>query len=328
MKIAVLSDIHANLPALVAVLGDAADQGIELESKAFWSLGDVVGYGPHPAEALKFLEDFVDPDGWVLGNHDAMLADLLLPEDLAKMEDQSGVLQAVTQKGEGVPVVARGLFLDKDEWAQTNTIPIRGIELNRAIIAGNADLEQFWRIEFVCERKGPIRFSKDGVDYILVHCSQEKPISRLIYPWNKDISLPREFALMKEKFRGAPLVQFSGHTHVPMLVRAHSSKKEQIFPVPVWPQETYAIETELTLVNPGSVGQPRNQDQRASYAILDTLARTVTFRRVEYDWKETARDLQTGNYPRSFVNRLKTARAAEKETPDEWLRYYQEAAKR
>jgi diadenosine tetraphosphatase ApaH/serine/threonine PP2A family protein phosphatase len=314
----------------VAVLEDAACQGIELESKAFWSLGDVVGYGPHPVEALMFLKHYVDQKGWVMGNHDAMLADLVLPEDLETIQDQSGLIRAVTQKGEGVLIVARGLFFTKEDWGQTNSTPIRGIELNRATIAGNADAEQFWRKEFVCERKGPLEFNQEGVDYVLVHGSQEDPLSRYIYPWHKEVLLQKEFALLENRTTGhaCPCVQFFGHTHVPTLVRAHSSKKEQIFPVPVWPQETYSLETELALVNPGSVGQPRNLDQRACYVILDTVARTVTFRRVDYDWRTTARDLQSGNFPSSFVSRLKTARAAEKETPDDWLAYYQEAATR
>jgi len=163
-----------------------------------------------------------------------------------------------------------------------------------------------------------------------VHGSQNSPLSGYVYPWHSGILLPHEFASLEERFadHAFPCVQFFGHTHVPTLVRAHTNKKEQIFPVPVWPQETYSLEMEMALVNPGSVGQLRNLDRRASYVILDTHARTVTFRRVEYDWRTTARDLQSGNYPPSFVNRLKTARAADKETPDNWLAYYQEAEKR
>jgi hypothetical protein len=125
MKVAVLADIHANLPALVAVLEDAALQGIELESKAFWCLGDVIGYGPHPVETLNFLKDYVDRQAWVMGNHEAMLADLLMPQDLKFIEDQSRLIRVVTKKGEGEEIVARGLFLTEDEWYRTNSTPIK-----------------------------------------------------------------------------------------------------------------------------------------------------------------------------------------------------------
>src|SRR4051812_18678545 len=66
MRIAVLSDIHANLPALDAVLADAgAVDGV-------WHLGDVVGYGPDPDGVIARLRD-VGAVG-VRGNHDAAAA--------------------------------------------------------------------------------------------------------------------------------------------------------------------------------------------------------------------------------------------------------------
>ena len=52
MRYAVLADIHANLEALTAVLKDIEDKGGVDE---FWCLGDIVGYGPDPAECIKIL---------------------------------------------------------------------------------------------------------------------------------------------------------------------------------------------------------------------------------------------------------------------------------
>jgi putative phosphoesterase len=52
MRIAVLADLHANLPALLAVLDDAAALGCD----ALWCVGDVVGRGPHPAEVVDELQ--------------------------------------------------------------------------------------------------------------------------------------------------------------------------------------------------------------------------------------------------------------------------------
>ncbi|MBC7223861.1 MAG: metallophosphoesterase, partial [Anaerolineae bacterium] len=51
MKVLLISDIHANLVALEAVLEDAADEPYE----AIWCLGDLVGYGPRPNECIETL---------------------------------------------------------------------------------------------------------------------------------------------------------------------------------------------------------------------------------------------------------------------------------
>jgi len=64
MKIALIGDIHANLPALEAVLADARAQAVE----AVWNIGDFVGYGPHPEEVVQrcMREDMPA----VIGNYD------------------------------------------------------------------------------------------------------------------------------------------------------------------------------------------------------------------------------------------------------------------
>ncbi|MFN3821394.1 MAG: metallophosphoesterase family protein [bacterium] len=65
MKIAIISDIHSNLPALEAVLASIDREGCE----QIYCLGDVVGYGAHPNEVIELLISQQIPT--VLGNHDA-----------------------------------------------------------------------------------------------------------------------------------------------------------------------------------------------------------------------------------------------------------------
>ena len=64
MRIAIFSDVHANLPALVAVLADIAVAGVD----ARYALGDLVGYAPWPNEVLERLESEGLPI--VMGNYD------------------------------------------------------------------------------------------------------------------------------------------------------------------------------------------------------------------------------------------------------------------
>ncbi|MDD5337898.1 MAG: metallophosphoesterase family protein [Dehalococcoidales bacterium] len=65
MRYLIIADIHGNLTALEAVLKDAARQGAVGE---IWCLGDIVGYGPEPAECIALVKEL---DGvCVAGNHD------------------------------------------------------------------------------------------------------------------------------------------------------------------------------------------------------------------------------------------------------------------
>ena len=65
MRIALIGDVHANLPALEAVLADARG----LDAEAVWNRGDLVGYGPFPEETIQLLRDEAAVN--VLGNYDA-----------------------------------------------------------------------------------------------------------------------------------------------------------------------------------------------------------------------------------------------------------------
>ena len=65
MRCAILADIHANLAALIAVLNDIKTKGAVDE---IWCLGDIVGYGPDPAECIKLLRKLKAV--CVAGNHD------------------------------------------------------------------------------------------------------------------------------------------------------------------------------------------------------------------------------------------------------------------
>ena len=67
MKYAIVSDIHANIQAWDAVIEDIQKQGVD----AILCLGDVIGYGPNPAEVLESCHQHVDY--FILGNHDAVI---------------------------------------------------------------------------------------------------------------------------------------------------------------------------------------------------------------------------------------------------------------
>ena len=84
MKLALLSDIHANLLALQACMAHARLQG----AHRFAVLGDSVGYGPQPAQVLETVRELAAAGAIVLqGNHDALA---VAPPSAARTMDESG----------------------------------------------------------------------------------------------------------------------------------------------------------------------------------------------------------------------------------------------
>ena len=76
MRIAIISDIHANLTAFRAVLDHAKDGGA---IDGLWCLGDIVGYGPHPNECIAELRSY--DNRTVAGNHDLAACGKMTTED-------------------------------------------------------------------------------------------------------------------------------------------------------------------------------------------------------------------------------------------------------
>ena len=70
------------------------------------------------------------------------------------------------------------------------------------------------------------------------------------------------------------------------------------------PGEPWNLGRERLIVNPGSVGQPRDGDPRASYAIFDSVALTVEHQRVAYPVEQTQAKMMEADLPLRLVLRL------------------------
>jgi diadenosine tetraphosphatase ApaH/serine/threonine PP2A family protein phosphatase len=140
----------------------------------------------------------------------------------------------------------------------------------------------------------PLSLSKG--DFTLVHGSPREPIwEYVLYP---------PIARLNFAYFVTPYC-LVGHTHVPVAFRFHdrngkrTCESEQL----VEGQQAPLGEDRLIL-NPGSVGQPRDGDSRASYAILDTEALTLEHRRVSYDVGQTQRLMEKMDLPLRNITRL------------------------
>ncbi len=226
MRIAVLSDIHANLAAFKRVLADLPSHD------ELYCLGDIVGYGPDPNEVVEALRNR-SPTLVLAGNHDHAV---------------------VTGDVEGFVEYA-----------------VRAIQWTREHLTKE-------NLDYLGTLKPSARRSVVGLSIALFHGSPRDPLNEYIFPGTPSPIL-RELL----KLSGGDVL-LQGHTHVPMFFRSNSS----------------------TLLNPGSVGQPRDGDPRASYLIMDVEPGKVVHRvrRVEYDISRTARAILENGLPSFLAERL------------------------
>ena len=132
-------------------------------------------------------------------------------------------------------------------------------------------------VEFL--RRLPFKetFTDDtGRTYMMVHGSPRAPIDEYVFPWLPDT----EFGTLLTYVKQDDLLL--GHTHVPMLKELEGGR----------------------IINPGSVGQPRDGDWRASYTIIDTRENRVELHRVEYDVYKAAEKIVKAGLPRMLAERL------------------------
>jgi predicted phosphodiesterase len=93
-----------------------------------------------------------------------------------------------------------------------------------------------------------------------------------------------------------------GHSHIPLMFSQEDvlSDVRLSFPPPGQTQQLYP----RAILNPGSVGQPRDRDRRASYALFDPEFETWKITRVEYDIRATQEDMRAVDLPPRHVDRL------------------------
>ena len=238
MRIAVLSDVHGNLPALEAVLETLKPYD------AVWQLGDVVGYGPQPDEVVARLaaENAVG----VRGNHDSAA--------IGELETDSFNDDAKA----AVEWTAKRISPETRKWLAA--LPPRTIDK----------------------------------PFTLVHGSPRDPTWEYVY----------SAAIARANLSAFDTQHcLVGHTHVPVVFRERKSGGVETAIAKA--DSTITIGAARLILNPGSVGQPRDGDPRASAMLLDTEKGSFEWRRIEYPIEVTQKLMTSLRLPPRLIARLR-----------------------
>ena len=237
MRYAVISDLHANLEAVSAVLEHIEMVGVDQTM----CLGDVVGYNATPNECVDLIRERNIPT--ILGNHDAVACGLEEPWGFNPVALQAAL------------------------WTREN---IR--DDNAAWLRSLPDTRKFGIV-------------------LAVHGS---PKSRNQYLFTWEDILPH----MPYVVELGCSVCFFGHTHSPGIFSADGVYR-------VDDDSRFSLgEGKCFFINPGSVGQPRDGDVRASFGLLDTEKKEFELVRVAYAVKQAAERVVGAGLPNFLAERL------------------------
>jgi predicted phosphodiesterase len=239
VKVAVISDIHANVHAFEAVLQDVA----ESDAAELWCLGDLVGYGADPDACVELARRHAAV--CLAGNHDLAVTGAAPLEDFSR-----GAVLAV-------------------QWTREVIDP-----QNLAFL----------------ESLGP-RAREGQVG--LYHASPRDPV------WEYVLSaLLAELCLEAMPER----VGLIGHSHVALAFERRAGELATGEPRRAGTQ--LDLSDGAWLLNPGSVGQPRDGDRRAAWLLLDLDGWSATYQRTSYDVAGAAGAIRAARLPASLAERL------------------------
>lgn len=250
MKIALISDIHANLPALESVLADIDQRKIDV----IYCLGDLVSYAPFPNEVVDIIRQRKIPT--IAGNHDEFIG--------------------LSPHGKELYTYEEGLSNGNISKVFTNQI--LSLEARNYL----KYLPRHLKLDF--------QFKEEKFSFLMVHGSPRK-INEYLFEDHDEADL---LSMMESE--NASIMAF-GHTHKPFH-RIMEDKNGSY---------THAI-------NLGSVGKPKDDDNRACYVVVEITAATtmkapdalkVEFVRVPYDIERVATQIEASPLPDVYADMLR-----------------------
>lgn len=234
--ITIFGDIHANLPALEAVLTDMDERHLQNR----YCLGDLVGYGTFPNEVTSIIHDSGLP--CIMGNYD------------------------------------QGVGNDSDECGCAYKTQVEEERGKRSIAWTNAHTTSLNK-QYLRDLPPHIPLELGGRSVLLVHGSPRK-INEYLYEDRPNNSLERVLDAAEVE------ILVCGHTHLPYHKVLPSGRH---------------------IINAGSVGKPKDKDNRACYVVISTEGEQlkVEFERVPYDIERAAKAIEATEMPHEFATMIR-----------------------
>lgn len=239
MKLGIFGDVHGNLSALKAVYERLKKENCN----QLVCTGDIVGYGPQPAECIDFMIEKKIPS--VCGNHD-----------------------------------------------ECALLGIKGAEMNhvaKEVIEWTREILEHKHLKWLSELPQKLTFA--GVE--VVHASHVQT-KKWYYIFDKP-SAELNFKYQKSE------VSFNGHTHIPIIASHIEGFADRLRPL----KSGTLCGGDQFMINVGSVGQPRDKNNKACCVIYDTKSRELEVIRVSYDIKPTIDLMKELGFSKFLQNRLK-----------------------
>jgi len=291
LRYAVISDIHANLEALQAVLQELA-RIVRRSGQPFdglWCLGDLVGYGPNPQECVDVVHSHTDVV--ISGNHDQAVAGILPVEhfndsaqvtaDWTRSKLSQGHLRYLAGLAERMVIGACTLVHGSPRnpvWEYLTSVDVAALSFPCFSTP----------LCFVGHTHVPTIFLQRAEPVVMAETAERA----------RRLERANQGFLAEELLGLETLNQLAVEQEE--LIRESVAPCEVVSPGEgqwVLPPGYRAI------VNPGSVGQPRDGDPRAAFMVYDT-ERGCEFYRVEYPLEQTQRKIWRSGLPARMAQRL------------------------
>ena len=303
MKYIILSDIHGNVDALLAVIKEIAEKENPIDNLLI--AGDIVGYGASPNECCEVIRYLIYGGKKIaLENIKRIIAQPYF--DSSQRDTLLNATLLLEKKG-----IAIGGNHDKEAsgepslTSEMNPIAKTAVDWTKGVLTKE-------NIKFLLRLPLRMKFSKEGLE--IVHSTPSYPRG---YEYVRNASVLK-YATLRSK------VTFGGHTHRPaayiytketrtvnasvlipadsydmrlMLIEKESTNKAESFDIDFKKEWKYYI-------NVGSVGQPRDGNPHACYVVYDSASKHIELRRVPYNTEAASKKIVDAALPNELAQRI------------------------